>query len=115
MTTTMGLNPTTDLYPLRDTIRCAAAAHHAEDNARGREAVEQDPTNPNHTRAAAAWRIQIRRERIAEDTADLAARLVHHTSGQTRGVRWTVRLMERVAETGREVAYWEGVHCAARR
>jgi len=115
MTTTMGINPATDLYPLRDTIRCAAAAQHAEDNARGREAVEQDPMNLNHTRAAAAWRIKTRREQIAEDTADLAARLVHHTSGQTRGVRWTVRLMERVAETGREVAYWEGVQSAARR
>lgn len=115
MTTTASLNPTTDLYPLRDTIRCAAAAHHAEDNARGREAVELDPDHPNHTRAAAGWRIQVRRERIAEDTADLAARLVHHTSGQTRGVRWTVRLMERIAETGREVAYWEGVQSAARR
>jgi len=109
MATTLGLNPTTDLYAVRDAIRSAAAARHAEDNARGREAVEQDPTNPAHTVAAAAWSIRVRREQIAEDTADLAGRLVHHTAGQTRCVRWTIHLMERIAATGREVAYLEGI------
>ena len=113
MATTLGLNPTTDLYALRDAIRSAAAAHHAEDNARGREAVEQDPTNPAHTAAAAAWSIRVRREQIAEDTADLAGRLVHHTAGQTRGVRWTIHLMERIATTGREVAYLQGIEVPA--
>lgn len=99
MTTTTGINPTTDLYPLRDCIRVAAAAHHAEDNARGRQAVEDDPANPNHTTGSAAWSIQVRREQIAEDTAYLAERLVRHSAGQTRGVAWTTRPAGAGAET----------------
>jgi len=105
----------TELENTRAAIRCAAAAHHAEDAARGRQAVEENPDHPNHSRAVAEQRIRDYQERIALDDADVDARIQHRREGHTGPEQWTYELMHRAAKHGREVAYWEGVRDAARR
>lgn len=105
----------TELEDTRTAIRCAATAHHAEDNARGRETVENNPDHPNHTRAAAAWLMKQRQEQIALDDADIDERIRHRRGGGTGSDQWTYELMHRAAQTGRELAYWEGIHATAHR
>lgn len=99
----------------REAIRCAAAAHHAEDAARGRQAAEDDPDNVNRSRAVAEQRIRDRQEWIALDDGDVDARIQHRREGHLGPEEWTYELMHRAAKHGREVAYWEGVRDAARR
>ncbi|WP_420367093.1 hypothetical protein [Curtobacterium sp. L1-20] len=105
----------TELEATRAAIHSAAAAHHPEDAARGRQAVEDHPDQLNHSRAVAEQRIRDRQERIALDDADIDARIQHRREGHTGPEEWTYELMHRAAQTGREVAYWEGVRDAARR
>lgn len=105
----------TEFGNTRAAIRCIAAAHHAEDAARGRQAVEDDPDNLNHSRAVAEQRIRDRQERVALDDADVDARIQHRRQGHTGPEEWTYELMHRAAKHAREAAYWEGVRDAARR
>lgn len=97
-----------ELRTIRAAIHATAAQHHAGENARGRSAVEDDPTNRNHTAPVAAWMIQVRRERIADDEAALVPRIEHGN-----GREWTFELMHRIEVHSAEVAYWEGVRDGA--
>jgi len=97
-----------ELTTIREAIHAAAAQHHAAEHARGRSAVEEHPEDTNLTAGVAAWMIDIRRERIADDEAALAPRIEHGN-----GREWTFELMHRIEAAAAGVAYWEGVREAA--
>ncbi|MFB9665728.1 hypothetical protein HP467_01850 [Curtobacterium albidum] len=93
-----------ELRTIRAAIHAAAAQRHAAENARGRSAVEDDPTSMSHRVGVATWMIEVRHERIAEDEATLAPHVEHGN-----GREWTFHLMHRIEAHASEVAYWEGV------